>query len=450
MKNIIAGLVFLSILLSTGCSAISDEGTPQPTEETPEEEAPPTQTTGQDGNLIKSELARETNPQVPLEDLLILAQDLSKFATAFYHQIRGIDGNIIFSPISISQALSMTMAGAETSTEEAMMQTLQYSLSENQVHPAFNALLLAVEASEKMKPEESEGSEFQLNIANSIWGQAGYAFESAFLDILARHYGAGLYNVDYIGAPEAARGAINDWIEEETEEKIKDLIPPGAINELTRMVLANAIYFNGSWRYPFNEEITQPAAFTLLDGSESSVDMMALSGESLPYTAGDGYQVVQLPYLSPDFVMTLFVPDQGNFNEFEDGLDAERLLTAAIDLQDRPVNLRMPKFDFETSTNAKEPLTALGMGEAFLSDKADFSGMAASDQLFISDVLHKATITVDEKGTEAAAATVVIMRVKSAPVGDQPITLVIDRPFLFLIQHQPTGSILFMGRVVDP
>lgn len=451
MKKLFAGLCFLAMLISTGCRPVIDTETPEPPiEETPVEEASPTKQPAEEGALVKSDLARETNPQVSEEERQKLADNTSKFAAAFYQQIRQKEGNIIYSPFSISLALSMTLAGAETTTEEAMMEALQYSLPENQVHPAFNALLLAIEASEQEKPEESEGSEFQLNIANSIWGQSGYPFMSDFLDVLARYYGAGMYNVDYITNPKAARELINQWIEDETENKIQDLIPPGAINELTRLVLANAIYFNGSWRFPFDEDATLPAPFQLLDGSEATVDMMKLSGESLAYSAGDGFQAVQLPYLSPDFVMTLLVPDEGKFINFEEGLDAEKIQEISTDLMWQLVNLEMPKFDFETSTNAKEPLSALGMAEAFQSDAADFSGITDVEDLFISDVLHKATITVDEEGTEAAAATVVIIRAESAPEPEEPISLVIDRPFLFMIQHQPTGTILFMGRVLEP
>ena len=451
MKKLYAGLIFLVVLISTGCRPVIDTETPEPPiGETPVEEATPTEQAAQQGTLVKSDLARETNPQVTEEQQQALADDTSKFAAAFYQQIRQKEGNIIYSPLSISLALSMTLAGAETTTEEAMMQSLQYSLPEDQVHPAFNALLLAIEASEENKPEESEGSNFQLNIANSIWGQSGYPFASDFLDVLARYYDAGMYNIDYISNPEAARELINQWIEDETEDKIQDLIPPGAINELTRLVLANAIYFNGSWRFPFNEDATYPAPFHMLNGSEATVDRMKLSGESLAYSDGDNYQAVQLPYLSQDFVMTLLVPDEGKFNYFEDDLAAEKIKEISTNLTVELVNLEMPKFDFETSTDAKKPLAALGMAEAFQSDTADFSGITDVEDIFISDVLHKATITVDEEGTEAAAATVVIMRAVSAPETKEPISLVIDRPFLFMIQHQPTGSILFMGRVLEP
>ena len=258
-----------------------------------------------------------------------------------------------------------------------------------------------------------------------------------------------MYNVDFIKTPEDARKAINDWIEEETEEKIKDLIPQGAISPLTRLVLANAIYFNGSWQFPFSEDNTRESDFTLLDGSQTSVDMMSLTGETLNYLDGENFQAIQLPYFSTDFVMTIILPDSGAFEDVENALSTDMLSSIQNTAAYQPVDVQMPKFDFETTINANAPLVALGMAEAFNPDAADFSGITEEDELYITDVLHKATITVDEGGTEAAAATAIIFGIKSA-MPEEAVSMVIDRPFLFFIQHEPTGSILFMGRVVEP
>jgi len=398
---------------------------------------------------VKSNLERETSPQVDSAQLATLAEDNTAFALSFFDAIRQGDENIIFSPLSLSLALSMTMAGAENSTETGMMETLQFTLPEPDVHPAFNALYLAIEDSQNKTSQESEGTNFQLNIANSIWGQAGYDFNEDFLNTLALNYGAGVYNVDYKGNPEEARNAINEWVEEETEDKIQDLIPPGAIDALTRLVLANAIYFNGSWRFPFNENATEEAPFTLLDGSQVTVDMMSLTGENLNYLQGENFQAVQLPYLSSDFAMTLLVPESGAYQQFEKDFNSQKINEILENMSSVRVDLKMPKYDFESTIDAKTPLEALGMSEAFSIELADFSGISEPEDLYISDVLHKATITVDEEGTEAAAATAVIIAMKSAP-SDEPISLVIDRPFLFMIQHRPTGTILFMGRVTQP
>jgi len=458
MKKIIIFLTLLSVILTSACTAIEepngdDQGYPSGDDQTYPGEEDQGYPSGDeqviDSGYAKSSLNRESSPDITPEQTRILAQDNTNFALSFYDKIRLEEGNIIFSPISLSLALSMALAGAETSTEEAMLEALRFSLPEDEIYPTFNALMLAIEESQEKPMEEAEGDEFQLNIANSIWGQAGYDFKEEFLDILARNYGAGMYLVDYIGNPENARQLINEWVEEETQEKIKDLIPQGAINTLTRMVLANAIYFNASWQYPFNENNTKKAPFTTLDGSQIDVDMMSLSGERLAYTKGDNFQAVNIPYLSSDFSMTVFVPDQGSFQDVEENLSSEQIANTLNDLKLQKVTLKMPKFDYESTIGANDPLAALGMSNAFNPELADFSGITEVEKLFISDVLHKATITVDEEGTEAAAATAIVMRATSIDP-EEPIELTIDRPFLYFIQHIPTGAILFMGRVVQP
>ena len=310
-------------------------------------------------------------------------------------------------------------------------------------------VLSAIEISQEQSAPGEDDGYFQLNIANSIWSQADFNFKTAFLDTLAKNYGAGLYTVDLKQNPNSARLAINDWVAEETEDKIEDLIPEGAIDAFTRLVLANAIYFKGSWMHPFNENLTIEAPFYALDGSEITANRMRLLGKDLMYKRGENYQAVSLPYLSSDFVMTLLVPDAGAFHEVEGQLDQAMLDNILSSLLYEKVDLEMPKFDFDTNINANDPLIALGMGDAFNPDVADFSGITGDESLMITDVLHKATVTVDEEGTEAAAATAVIVGVKSA-MPEEPISLIIDRPFMFMIRHQPTNTILFMGRVTQP
>lgn len=433
MKHIFLGLILISLLLSSACNVVP--ATPKA-----------------NGGVVfaKSDLERDLDPVTDPRQLEVLAQGNTVFALNFYHQISQADGNIIFSPISLSLALSMTLAGAELSTRDEMLQALELQPLEDGLHPAFNALLLAIEASQSTPETTIEGDSFRLNIANSIWGQSGFDFEPAFLDTLALNYGAGIYNVDFNADPEAARNVINTWVADETEEKIKDLIPSGAIDALTRLVLANAIYFNGSWLYPFEQSATKSAPFTLLDGTQVPVDMMHLQNKNLPYLRGANYQVARLPYLSPDFSMILLVPDEDAFELVESSLTAAEFVDIVNKLSVRPVDLQMPKFDFESTVDASRVLKELGMNEAFQADQADFSLINANADLYITDVLHKATITVDEKGTEAAAATAVIVGVTSAPEPTEPVSLVIDRPFMFFIEHNPTSSILFMGRVLQP
>jgi serpin B len=441
MKKIIIGIVLMSLVLMTSCSV---KGT-----QTPEVNDDNIDNVPVEGGLVKSDVAMETLPQVDVDQLSELATGNTTFATDFYALLKENEGNIIFSPFSISLALSMAMAGAETTTEEVMLNALRLTLPEEEVAPAFNALILAIQASEDSTTDEMEGSKFTLNIANSLWGQAGFELKAPFLDTLARYFGAGMYTVDFQQDPEAARLAVNAWVADETEDKIKDLIPEGAINELTRLILANAIYFNGSWMYPFSEGATSQESFTLLDGSDIMIDMMKMGGTNLSYLNGEDFQAVSLPYLSPEFSMLALVPDEGQFSAFESSLDTESLMEIIRQMSSTQVNLQMPKFDFETTTNANDVLGQLGMSEIFDPDAADFSGITEEDKLYVTSVLHKATITVDESGTEAAAATAVVMGIKSA-MPEEPVSLVIDRPFLFLIRHEPTGTILFMGRVVEP
>lgn len=438
MKQFIMGITILLLLALPACQMITEEKDLEPNTE--------------DVVYIKSDLVRETSSTVDLNQIMTLAEDNAAFAFAINEQINqtlGKNENFVFSPLSLSLALSMTLSGADSTTEQGMLEALHLSIPEEKIYPSFNALLLAIEQSQEMTKKGSEGSQFQINFANSIWGQAGYSFDTEFLDTLAKYYGAGVYNVDFRRNPEAAINAINAWVEDETQEKIQDLIPSGAINELTRLVLANAIYFNGSWLYPFDAKNTSQQPFKLLDGPEVTVELMKLSGKSLAYDKGENFQAVSLPYLSTDFIMMIVLPDAGKFQEFENQFSPEALKTIINEMKFVKVDLSMPKFDFESTLNANNALKALGMEEAFDVEKADFSGITQEDELMITDVLHKTTITVDEAGTEAAAASAVIVGVRSYNPED-PIVLVIDRPFQFFIMHKPTNAILFMGKVMQP
>jgi serpin B len=269
------------------------------------------------------------------------------------------------------------------------------------------------------------------------------------MDLLAENYDAGLFLTDYVTDSEGSRLAINEWVSKKTKGKIEDLIPAGAINTLTRLVLANAIYFNAGWQNTFDEELTEEAAFTLLDGSQKSVEMMATSdSESFGYIAGDDFQAVELPYIGGELSMVILLPDENKFEAFEANLDAVKLFELQKNMEIKQVELQMPKFEFESEFGLVSILSQMGMQAAFDPQVADFSGIDGTRELSISDVIHKAFVSVDEKGTEAAAATAVVFRSTSMPMTD--IQLRIDRPFIFLIQDKPTGTILFFGRVLDP
>ncbi len=368
------------------------------------------------------------------------------FAFDLYRQLAGEEGSLFFSPYSISQALAMTYAGARGETARQMAAVLHFDLEPAALHPSFGAL--AQSLTDRPSAAGSGDQPFRLNIANSLWGDQQTIFLPEFLALLQSDYGAGLQAVDFRGQPEAARQQINDWIAEQTEDKIRDLVPEGAINPLTRLVLANAIYFNANWLRPFYEGATSDAPFTLLDGTVVNVPMMNQQ-ERFLYGRGENYQAITLPYVGQGIEMVLILPDEGMFEAVEQGLTPEWFNGVLAGLKSQEVLLAMPKFSFEYTLELSEALMALGMPDAF-SDLADFSGMTAEEALYISKVLHKAFIELDEAGTEAAAATVVIMEAMMAPMPQEPVELRLDRPFLFAIRDSVTGSLLFLGRVLDP
>ncbi|NLG98612.1 MAG: serpin family protein [Chloroflexi bacterium] len=395
--------------------------------------------------VLRSEKRRAAVPEVPEADLEALADGNAAFALDLYHRLAAAaDDNLFYSPYSISLALAMTYAGARGETEQAMASALHFTLPQDQLHPAFNAL------DQELASRKKEGGEgFRLNIVNDIWGQQDFTFLQEYLDLLSTNYGAGLRLMDFKTDPNAARQEINDYIAEQTEQRIKDLLPDGFIEPDTRLVLTNAIYFNAAWAYKFAGYLTQDAPFTLLDGSQVDVPMMRFGeANNLQYAAGEGFQAVALPYEGLKLSMLLLVPDEGAFEDFEAALDQERLDSILDSMERRQVHLSMPKFEFDASFGLKDTLAALGMGQAFTSS-ADFSGMTGDRDLQISDVVHKAFVKVDENGTEAAAATAVGMRVMGMPV-DQVIELTVDRPFIFFIRDDFTGAVLFAGRITKP
>ena len=399
-------------------------------------------------DVAQSGLARISTPDVQPDNLTQLASGNSAFAFDLYQSIRSQDGNLLYSPYSISLALAMAYAGARGQTGQQMADILHYALPQERLHPAFNALDQEL-ASRNRDAQGQEGKGFQLNVVNSTWAQRGYPFLPQYLDLLAQNYGAGLRLEDFTGAPEPARLHINEWVSQQTKDKIKDLIPRGAITPMTRLVLANAVYFKAAWLYPFEKTATQEANFILKDGNQVSVPMMSLgTPKSLFYAHGSGYQAVELPYAGDKVSMLLLVPDTGKFDTFEAGLNAAQIEAILKDLNPKMVALKLPKFQFEASFGLVETLSKMGMRDAFDPQLADFSGMDGSHNLYISSVLHKAFVAVDEEGTEAAAATAVIVGETAMPVMD--VELTVDRPFIFLIRDKPSGTVLFVGRVLNP
>jgi serpin B len=396
---------------------------------------------------LKSNKPRETAPATSPSDLTSLVNGNNAFALNLYQLLRKTDGNIFYSPYSISEALAMTYGGARGETEKQMAAALQFLLSQDRLHPAFNSvdIELARRGEEAKQGKDEKG--FRLKVVNAIWGQKDFKFTSEYLDLLARNYGAGMRIVDYINAAEPSRQLINQWVSDQTEGRIKDLLPPGSVDFLTRLVLTNAIYFNAAWASQFEKANTRDGRFYLLDGGEVTVPMM-FQMKSFRYTEGTNYQAVELPYDGNQLSMVVLLPGAGQFEAFEAGLDSRQLQEIIGKLQPGNVNLTMPRFQIESEFSLKQALSDLGMPVAFADSEADFSGMDGGRDLHISDVVHKAYVSVDEQGTEAAAATGVIVGTTSMPTNIKDVTL--DHPYIFLIRDIPTGTILFLGRVMNP
>jgi len=399
-----------------------------------------------------SNLARELNPAVSDEARLTLATDNQSFAWALYGELAKEGGNLFLSPYSISSALAMTYAGAEGQTEADMAATLRFTLPEGQLHPAFNRLDLDLESRAKeSSPALPDGTPFQLSVANALWGQRGLNFRQGFLDTLAVNYGAGMNVVDFAGATEEARQQINAWVSDKTEERIPELLEKKVLTQLTRLVLTNAIYFKANWAQQFSAAATSTEAFTRLTGDAVDVSFMHQT-DRFAYAFGDGWQMVRLPYGNGNVVMDVVLPESGRFPEVEARLREGALNQTLAAASSVSVRLSLPKWEFDSAFSLKDQLTALGMGSAFDPALADFSGMTEDTRLSISEVIHKAFIAVDEEGTEAAAATAVVLwESGAAPTEpDVPVDFTADRPFLFMIRDIPTGALLFVGRVVDP
>ena len=376
-----------------------------------------------------------------------MARGNNAFALDLYRALSDGEGNLFYSPFSVSQALAMTFAGARGETERQMASVLHYRLPQSRLHPSFNALDQEL-ASRGGGFQGEENQYFQLNIANAIWGQHGYEFLPDFLDVTAEHYGAGLRMLDFASAPEESRARVNDWVAESTEEKIKDLLPSGTIDSSTRLVLTNAIYFNASWLWPFSKNRTQKGSFHLAGGGEvDSLMMTETNDDFYSYARGNGYQAVDLPYGRRDMSMTILLPDEGTFEKFEASLNADALAQILDDIEIDYLTLTMPRFKVESEFSLVKVLGDMGMPDAF-GPAADFSGMTGGHDLWISEIAHKAFVSVDEKGTEAAAATGVVMPQSGS--SKEPIPVTVNRPFIFLIRDTTTGSILFLGRVMNP
>lgn len=392
--------------------------------------------------LLRSETPRrDADPALAAS----AAEAINAFGADLHRELAAADpgANLVFSPASILLALAMTRAGAAGATAAEMDAVL--GIDEPDAFFASANALDAALARVSGRVRTGEGEEdLTLEIANSIWPQSGDEIEEAFLDVLARQFGAGVFLVDYRGDAEMARVAINGWVDEQTNGRIPELLGDGTLGPDTRLTLVNTVYLNAPWRRVFEESATTTRPFTLPGGGTAEVEMMRAT-RHLAYADGPGWRAVEVPYAGDRLVMVLVAPDD-EVGALESG-PFEWPAPAAM--AGREVRLGVPKWDFETSASLGDVLGQLGMPTAFTGD-ADFSGITTQEPLRIGAVIHQANITVDEAGTEAAAATAVIMEAGAAPNEDEPIEFVLDRPFLFAIRDTETGAVLFQGRVADP
>jgi serpin B len=392
--------------------------------------------------LCQVTCVRESPPTSNTDDVVAVVEGNNQFATdLFAHLQKGRTDNLICSPYSISAALAMTSAGANGETEKQMADVLRLSLPESRLHSAFAALQQRLTSGDK-----KDG--YQLLVANRLWGQQGYHFLSQFLQRTRAGYGAELAQVNFSQA-DAARQTINRWTEERTDHKIKNLIPSGGLTPDTRLVLTNAVYFNGKWMHEFERTSTTDAPFHVSPDQQVTVPTMQQS-HSFRYVAADGLQILQLPYgQSKGASMLVLLPDvTDGLGELQKRLTNENLEKWSKTLAATSLTVYLPKFTVTAEFQLRDVLESMGMTLAFDPERADLSGISTQDRLFISAVIHKAFVDVNEEGTEAAAATEVSPSMST--MTEEPVVFRADHPFVFVIRDDRTDSILFLGQVLNP
>jgi serpin B len=380
----------------------------------------------------------EGKKEISSEDLAAVVEGNNRFAFDLYHQLGQKPGNKFFSPYSISTALGMTYAGARGNTAKEMAQTLHFTLDNERLHPAFGELIRKINGADKKR-------NYELDVANSLWGAEGLSLEPKFLRITQIDYQAGFKSADFANNPEGERQIINGWVEGKTNKKIEDLIPKGLITGNTRLVLVNAIYFKADWDMPFPKKRTWPEDFTIPGSPAFKVPMMHHTFEA-NYMENADFQLAEFIYKDKEVSMLVILPKKsGGLSQVEKKLSAKALAEALSATRPTRLEVSLPKFKMTEEFSLGKDLAALGMKDAFTSS-ADFSGMSPSESLGISAVVHKAFVEVDEKGTEAAAGTAVIVAKSRVTV----IPFRANHPYSFVLRHNATGSILFLGRVFDP
>jgi serpin B len=442
-----------AMILIVSCADLPDADptpTPSPTatgtpEETPSETPQPSPT------MTPSPEPTAT-PSGELSDKEAVVESNNNFAFDLYEMYRENDDNVFFSPYSITTAFAMCYEGSRGTTAEEIKEVMHYP---NDIGTLRNG------ASEIYNEMNQPNENYMLSTANALWAQEDYPFLDEYLNNVADYYGGNTTNLDFESDPDGATEIINSWVEEKTYEKIKDLIPQGVITAMTRLVLTNAVYFKGDWLYQFNESKTEDQDFTTSSGETVKVPMMQNTKGTHPrikdgqvtiennfnYAENDDLQILELIYKGEEISMLILLPKDNDLSSLEDQLSQEKLDEWKGQMSEQEVYIYLPRFELDLKYMMAQDLIAMGMPTPF-STSADFSGMDGSRLLQISDVIHQAYIKVDEEGTEAAAATAIVMRATS--IEPPSPTFRADHPFIFMIQERETGNILFMGRVNDP
>ena len=415
LKHLALILIFASAILISGCTGPDDDNSTQAADDSG--------ATAEGVNAVIS-----ANNQFAF-DLYSKYKDDPEYK----------ESNIFFSPYSISTALAMTYEGAKGQTAEEMQSVFNFPEDSAVRRSAFANIYNEI---------NKEEQKYRLSTANALWAQENYPFLDEYFNTTEKYYGGKVTNMDFRNAPEPSRLTINKWVEDQTNDKIKDLIPQGQIDPSTRLVLTNAIYFKGDWALKFDKVKTTESDFRVSPSNTVKAQMMSLTGEDAKfnYAQADGLQILELPYEGDELSMIVLLPEDDDISSLENELDSEKLDEWKSMLREREINVYMPKFRFETKYFMKKDLSEMGMPTAFTSG-ADFSGMTGKKDLYISQVIHQAFVEVDEEGTEAAAATAVVMKEISAAM---PSVFRADHPFIFIIQQKDTGNILFMGKVMNP
>jgi serpin B len=390
--------------------------------------------------LAHSRLLASAPPEAPVNTAPIVHGNTA-FAADIYGQLGKKDGNLFYSPFSMSAALAMTSAGAATSTLDEIVKTFHFPDKQAELHAGFGSL------SHQLIDAASKGG-YEFRLANALWGHTGLSFREPFRNTVHQFYGAGFQTVDF-GKPEAARQKINRWVEDQTKNRITDLFPSGSIDADTRLVLANAIYFKGTWLHQFQPSATSDAEF--LSGGDKLKASMMHQTERFGYAETDEYQLLELRYQKSNLVMNVILPRATDgLPALEKKLNSDWLVQSASGMKPEKVILSLPRFKATIGYDLTGTLAAMGMPKAFSRSEADFSRMTDAERLMIGVVVHKAFVEVNEQGTEAAAATGVGIKMTSAQIEPPPKVFNANHPFLFAIRDSVSGSVLFLGRLTKP